>query len=284
MGTANPFRCFLFPRHRQRAFLPTFMATSEKKPAQENPLANIFINVLIPVLALSYLSKDPEFQQAIGKAVKPWHIGPVKALMVALVFPIGYGVWHFMKTKKANFFSALGLISVLLTGGLTIFLWNKDGTVKPNADVLFGLKEASIPLILGIAVIGSHFTNSPLLRVFLYSDSIFDIPKIESKVGELNAAEGYRKVLFRATLMFAASFFISTFLNFGLALYFLGDLDHTATNARELYNAQVAKLTGWGFAVIGVPILVFLFFTLRRLLKDLGSLTGLKDDEMMLPR
>ena len=260
------------------------MATSEKKPAQENPLANIFINVLIPVLALSYLSKDPEFQQAIGKAVKPWHIGPVKALMVALVFPIGYGVWHFMKTKKANFFSALGLISVLLTGGLTIFLWNKDGTVKPNADVLFGLKEASIPLILGIAVIGSHFTNSPLLRVFLYSDSIFDIPKIESKVGELNAAEGYRKVLFRATLMFAASFFISTFLNFGLALYFLGDLDHTATNARELYNAQVAKLTGWGFAVIGVPILVFLFFTLRRLLKDLGSLTGLKDDEMMLPR
>lgn len=260
------------------------MATSDKKSAQENPLANIFINVLIPVLALSYLSKDPEFQQAIGKAVKPWHIGPVKALMVALVFPIGYGVWHFMKTKKANFFSALGLVSVLLTGGLTIFLWNKDGTVKPNADVLFGLKEASIPLILGIAVIGSHFTNSPLLRVFLYSDSIFDIPKIESKVGELDAAEGYRKVLFRATLMFAASFFISTFLNFGLALYFLGDLDHTATNARELYNAQVAKLTGWGFAVIGVPILIFLFFTLRRLLKDLGTLTGLKDDEMMLPR
>ena len=94
------------------------------KDHQEHPLANILVNVLIPVLALSYLSKDPEFQRAIGKAVQPWHIGPVKALMVALAFPIAYGIRHFIKTRKANFFSALGLVSVLLTGGLTIFLWN----------------------------------------------------------------------------------------------------------------------------------------------------------------
>lgn len=260
------------------------MAAPNKPNTKEHPLANILINVLIPVLALSYLSKDPEFQQAIGKAVRPWHIGPVKALAVALVFPLGYGVWHFVKTHKPNFFSALGLVSVLLTGGLTIFLWNKDGTVKPHADVLFGLKEASIPFILGLAVIGSHFTNSPLLRVFLYSDSLFDIPKIERRVDEINGEDAYQKILFQATLLFAASFFLSTMLNFGLALYFLGDLDHTAANARELYNARIAKLTGWGFAVIGLPILVFLFFTLRRLLKSLGRLTGFQDEEMMLPR
>ena len=46
----------------------------------------------------------------------------------------------------------------------------------------------------------------------------------------------------------------------------------------------MAKLTGWGFAVIGVPILAFLFLTLRRLLGQLRGLTGLKDDELMLPR
>jgi hypothetical protein len=260
------------------------MATPEKSPHQDHPLVNILVNVLIPVLALSYLSKDPEFQQTIGKAVRPWHIGPFKALVVALAFPISYGAWHFIKTRRANFFSALGLASVLLTGGLTIFLWNQDGTVKPNAAILFGLKEASIPLILGIAVIGSHYTPSPLLRVFLYSDSIFDIPKIEQRVAETQNDARYQEILFRATLLFATSFFISTLMNFGLALYFLGDLDHAAANARELYNTRVAKLTGWGFAVIGLPILLFLFFTLRRLLKSLGKLTGFKDEELMLPR
>jgi hypothetical protein len=258
------------------------MATPAKQ--QEHPLANILINVLIPVLALSYLSKDPEFLQSIGKAVRPWHIGPVKALIVALAFPLGYGAWHFIKTRKPNFFSALGLVSVLLTGGLTIYLWNADGTVKPNAHVLFGLKEASIPLILGIAVIGSHFTPTPLLRVFLYNDSIFDVTRIERCVGENGKAVEYEGALWQATLWFAASFLLSTLMNFGLALYFLADLDHAAANARELYNERVAKLTGWSFAVIGLPMLGFMFLTLRRLLAGLGRVTGLKDDDLLLPR
>ncbi len=267
-------------RFTYRPLMPSPAASDPK----DHPLANILVNVLIPVLALSYLSKDPEFQQAAGAAVHPWHLGPVKALMVALVFPAAYGLWHFARTRKANFFSALGLVSVLLTGGLTIFLWNGDGTVKPHAALLFGLKEASIPLVLGIAVIGSHFTSSPLLRVFLYSDSVFDIPHIERRVAESGSGDRYRKILLEATLLFATSFFISTLMNFGLALYFLGGLDHTAANARELYNARIAKLTGWGFAVIGVPVLLFLFFTLKRLLGRLGALTGLKDGELLLPR
>lgn len=254
------------------------------KNHQEHPLANVLVNVLIPVLALSYLSKDPEFQRAIGKAVQPWHIGPVKALMVALAFPIAYGIRHFIKTRKANFFSALGLFSVLLTGGLTIFLWNEDGTIKPNGDVLFGLKEASIPLILGIAVIGSHFTSTPLIRTFLYSDTMFDIARIEKEIDAHNARPEYIKIIFQATLLFAASFFISALLNFGLAVHFLGDLDPSAPNARVLYNGQVAKLTGWGFAVIGLPMLIFLFITLRRMITQLSRLTGLKEEEIMLPR
>jgi hypothetical protein len=249
------------------------------KPAQEHPLANIFINVLIPVLALSYLSKEPGAAEA-----KAWHIGPLYALFVALAFPIGYGLWFFVKTKKMNFFSALGLFSVLLTGGLTLFLWNKDGTVKENAAVLFGLKEASIPFVLGFAVIASHWSKTPLLRTFLYSDSIFDITKIESKVNELGKQVEYQKVLLSSTILFGMSFFISTFLNFGLAMYFLGDLDHTAVDAREIYNEKVAKVTGWGFVVIGLPIMVFLFFTLRKLLGGLRDLTGFKDEELMMPR
>ena len=264
-----------------------FLMTTQKeapKPAQEHPLANILINVLIPVLALSYLSKDPAMQEMLGKSAKFWHIGPVKALFVALAFPICYGVWFFAKTKKMNFFSGLGLFSVLLTGGLTLFLWNKDGTVKEHAAVLFGLKEASIPFVLGIAIIASHWSKTPLLRTFLYSDSLFDINKIEKKVAELGKETEYRKVILDATLLFAGSFLLSTLMNFGMAMWFLGDLDHTAPDARELYNAQVAKVTGWGFVVIGVPIMLFLFLTLRKLLKGLHRVTGLEDEQLMMPR
>lgn len=265
-------------------FLPSIAAMSESHPPREHPLANILLNVIIPVLILSYLSKDPALQEKLGKLAKPWHIGPFKALVTALALPIGYGVWHFVKTRRGNFFSVLGLISVLLTGGLTLYLWNQNGTVKSNAGLLFGLKEAVIPLVLGIAILTSHRSTSPLIRVFLYNNSIFDIPKIETRIAEVAAQADYDRLLFGATKLFAASFFLSSLMNLCLAQWFFRGFDATAIDALETYNAIIAKVTGWGFAVIGLPILVFLFFTLRRLLKGLGVLTGFKDEELMLSR
>lgn len=257
---------------------------SPTQSSKEHPLANILINVVIPVLILSYLSKDPDLQVRLGKVARPWHIGPLWAMIIALAMPLAYGVWHFVKTRKGNFFSALGLISVLLSGGLTLYLWNKDGTVKPNAGILFGLKEALIPLALGVAILTSHRSPTPLIRVFLYNDSIFDIPKIEKRVAQISAQGDYAKLLLGATKLFAASFFLSSLMNLALAQWFFHGFDATAIDALEKYNAIIARVTGWGFAVIGVPILVFLFFTLRSLLKGLGKITGFKDDELMLPR
>ncbi len=257
---------------------------TEKKAPQENPLANILINVIVPVLVLSYLSKDPDLQMKLGKAVQPWHIGPAKAMVLALALPLGYGIWHFIQTRKGNLFSAIGFISVLLSGGLTLYLWNKDGSVKPNAGLLFGVKEALIPLVLGIVILTSHRSANPLIRTFLYNDSLFDISKIEQRVAEISAQVGYDKVLLNATKLFSASFFLSALMNLGLAQWFFSGFDEKAVDALEKFNAIVGKITGWGFAIIGVPILFFLFFTMRRLMKNLEKLTGLKDSELMLPR
>jgi len=251
---------------------------------QEHPLANILVNVIVPVLVLSYLSKDPAIQAQLGKSVRPWHIGPLYAMLVALALPIGYGIYAFVKTRKFNVFSALGFISVLLTGGLTLYLWNKNGSVKENAGLLFGLKEASIPLMLGVAVLASAKSAAPLLNVFLYNDSIFDIPKIEKSVTAQSQSGPYRALLDHATKLFALSFFVSSLMNLGLALWFFRGFNHVAPDALETYNAIIGKLTFWGFVVIGVPILAFLFLTLKYLLAGLRRITGLGDDDLMLPR
>ena len=257
---------------------------AEPKRKDEHPLANILINVLVPVMILSLFSKDPELQEKLGKAVRFWNLGPVKAIVIALALPIGYGLWYFVKNRKPNFFSGLGLLSVLLTGGLTLYLWNKDGSVKDNAGLLFGIKEALIPLVLGVAILFSQRTATPLIRVFLYNDSIFDIPRIEARVAEMAVQSGYARLLAGATWLFAASFFVSAAMNVVLARWFFRGFDARAVDALEVYNSIIAKITGWGFAVIGVPILFFLFFTLMRLLAGLRRLTGLTDHEMMHPR
>lgn len=258
------------------------MSEIDAQAPKENPLLNIAVNVLIPISSLSLLSKDPN----LVDDAKWFHVGPVWALVIALAFPLGYGIWFLLKHRKMNFFSILGLVSVILTGGLTVFLWNEDGSVDASAPILFGLKEASIPFILGLAVFASHWTKTPLLNTFLYNDQIFDVKRIESAVAEKGEKPAYRKLLFQCTLIFAGSFLISTVMNFYLAQHFLGPdkVDYTAADARDLYNKAVARITGWGFLVIGVPIMGILILCWVYLLKGLRRITGLANDALIMPR
>ena len=249
--------------------------TSNAAPPQENPFANIIINVLAPVLILSYLSKEGD---------ELWHIGPMWAMFVALIIPIGYGLWHYFKFRQMNVFSLVGLFSVILTGVITIYLWSGGEGVRKNAALLFGIKEAVQPLILGSLLLITHKMSKPLFNVFLYNDTIFDVSRIEAAITERGFKTNYKKLLWRSTLLFFGAFLISSVINLGLAYYFLGDLNPMSDNWRELYNNDVAKITGWGFVVIGVPILVVGVCILWYLVTGLKRLTGLETEMILQAR
>jgi len=250
--------------------------TSVAKKEQENPLLNIIINVLAPVLILSYLSKEGH---------KPYHIGPMKAMVVALALPIGYAIWHFIKTRKLNVFSVVGFLSVLLTGVITLYIWSDDSPEhRAKAGFFFGMKEAIQPLILGSLFLITHRSKTPLFNTFIYNDSIFNLKKIEHVVSSQNKHDEYRALLWMSTLLFFGSFLISSGLNFWLANYFMGDLDPHAADWKELYNADVAKITGYGFLVIGAPLLVIGGFIIFKLISGLKSITQLDIEELLHAR
>lgn len=238
---------------------------------QDTPLANIMWNVLIPVVALSFLGKNGD---------KFWNIGPIWGMLVAVSLPVIYGVHHLIKTKKPNFFSILGVVSILLTGGIAIMAYQDNGTVDEQAPLWFALKEAAIPFVFGITILISHWTKTPLVRVFLYNPDFFNIPVIEKRVEEKGKTLEYKKLIFTGTLLLAGSFLISMVMNYFLAMYFL----QGNTGSQEDFNDGVAKLTGWGFAVIGVPMLVILMITMWKFVSGLRNLTGMDNEEILLPR
>ena len=82
-------------------------------------------------------------------------------------------------------------------------------------------------------------------------------------------------------MIFAGSFFISATLNWFVAQYFLSDIDYTASDSLALYNAAIAKITGWGFVVIGVPAIIISCLALWYLIQQLKKLTGLSIDEVL---
>jgi hypothetical protein len=241
------------------------------KKQQDNPLANIMWNVLIPIVALSFLGKNGD---------KFWHVGPIMGMLTAVSLPVIYGIHHLIKTKKPNFFSILGVVSILLTGGIAIMAYKDNGTVDAEAPLWFALKEAAIPFVFGVTILISHWTKTPLVRVFLYNPDLFNIPAIEKRVEEKSNTAGYKKLIFSGTLLLAGSFFLSMVMNYFLAMLFLKD----ETGSQEAFNDGVAKLTGWGFAVIGIPMMVILMITMWRFVSGLRKLTGMDNEEILLPR
>ena len=77
------------------------MQKTSAAAAPENGLFNLVFNILFPILILKYLSD---------------RIGALPTLVLALAFPVGYGIYDGLKRKKANVFSILGMTNVLLTG------------------------------------------------------------------------------------------------------------------------------------------------------------------------
>lgn len=247
------------------------MSTPDK---QENPLANIIINVLAPTIILSYLSKDQG---------KPWHLGPTLAMIVALSLPFAYGIWHFVKHKKLNIFSCVGLGAILLTGLITIYLWSNEAA-KQHVALIFGVKEAIQPLILGSLFLITHRTATPLFRTFIYNENIFDIQRIEREVANQERRPDYESLIWKSTLLFFGSFCISAALNLGLSFFFLADLQPTTSDWHTIYNQQVGKITFWGFAVIGAPLMIIGGYILFQMINGIKKITGMETEHIMIPR
>jgi intracellular septation protein A len=137
-------------------------STKQKPQQQSGFFGNLVFNIAIPVLVMSYLSSDE-------------YLGPAWSVIVALAFPLGFGLYDLKKTKKVNGFSILGIISVLLTGGISL--------LKLPAEYM-AIKEAAIPAIIGVAVLITQFGHKPLVKMLILNDQIIDWDKLNASLQE----------------------------------------------------------------------------------------------------
>lgn len=217
---------------------------------KENGFLNLLINVIIPSVILMKLSK-------------PEHLGQVNSLILALIFPIGYGLWDFITHRKFNFISALGLLSVLLTGGIGLFELDKKWMV---------IKETSIPLIIGIVVFGSQYTKYPLVRTFL--KQIFDIEKIDAEFEKVGKKDLFEEKVATSGIWLSSTFFISAALNYILAVRILKGEPGSVE-----FNESLGEMTALSFPVISIPMMIIVGFIFFHLIKLIKSNTNMELEE-----
>lgn len=217
----------------------------QKLSRRKNLFWNIAINVVAPVLILTQFSNDK-------------FLGPVWGLVVALAFPTIYGLWEFRKARKVNFFSALGFVSILLTGGIGLLQLENRWIV---------VKETSVPLLIAIAVLISARTRHPLVRTFFAE--ILDLEKIDAAFTDHGHAGQFAKKLTNSNYFLAGAFLLSAMLNMILALVIMKSDPGTIA-----YNAELGRMTALSYPVIVLPTMVILVFTIYYLIGNIKQQTG----------
>lgn len=210
--------------------------------------------ILIPTMILKKLSGAEQ-------------LGSTWALVVALSFPIAWGIYEFIQSKKIKFIPALGFVSILLTGGI--------GLLGIDSKYI-AIKEAAIPLAIGIATLLTANTKKPLVKMFLYNDMVIEVDKVDDALEQRNARNGFEKVMKNATWMLAGSFFLSAILN-----YLLAKIIVTSPSGTEAFNSQLGSMNLWSYPVIVLPCTVVMIFAMFYIFKQIKKLTGLSLEDII---
>ncbi len=224
-------------------------------PKKENLFVNLIVNIVIPTLILTKLSSDE-------------YLGPTLSLIIALAFPLGYGLWDYQQRRKWNLFSILGLISVLLTGGISL--------LQLDAKYI-AIKEAAIPGILAVATIISMYTPFPLVKSILLNESVLRLEKINQALAEHNNQAQFDKTLMNASYLVALSFVVSSVLNYVLAKWIV-----VSEPGSVEYTQELGKLTAWSYPVIVVPAMLILIGAMFYLFRSITKLTKLELEDILV--
>ncbi|BBM64501.1 hypothetical protein VYA_15410 [Vibrio alfacsensis] len=188
------------------------------------------------------------------------------ALIVALLFPIIYGGMDLIRNKKFNFIAALGFVSVLLTGGI--------GLLELDTRWL-ALKEALIPGLIGLAVLGSTFTRYPFMQKMLLNDTILNLTLIKERLIENGRTEEFERCLMSSNYLFASTFAFSSAMNYFLATWIV-----TSPAGTAAFNEELGKLTLYSYPMIAIPSMLMMFGIFYYVWRQIRALTSLETEQI----
>ncbi len=216
---------------------------------KNNPLIELLITIVIPSVILMKFSGPEE-------------LGSVNALLLALAFPLVWGLRDLLMHRKVNLFALLGLVSILLTGGI--------GLLQLDTQWL-AIKEAAIPALIGLAVAISAYTPHPLIRVLLFSPTLMDVERIQTNLEQRGNRAAFEVRLRIATWMLSGSFLFSAIMNYILAIWVV-----TSPTGTAAFNEELGRMTLLSYPVIALPATLIMAAVLYYLSRAIHQLAGLK--------
>ena len=230
---------------------PVMTATDTHKP---RPLMDLLVSLVIPSVILMKFSGDE-------------NLGASTALIVALAFPLSWGMLELFKHRHFNFIALLGLVSIFLTGGI--------GLLELDPQWL-AVKEAAVPGLIGIAVLLSTYTRYPLIRTMLYNPKFINVETIRQRLDERGNSNAFETRLQNATYLLSSAFLFSSVMNYILARTIV-----TSPAGSAAFNEELGQMTLLSYPVISIPAMLMMMGILYYLWRTISGLTGLTLEEIL---
>ena len=222
---------------------------------QPRPMIDLLLSIIIPSVILMKFSAAE-------------YLGASNALIVALGFPLSWGLFELLKYQKFNFIAVLGLISVLLTGGI--------GLLQLDPQWL-AIKEAAIPGLIGIAVLISTYTPYPLIRTLLYNPKLIHVDKVRQKLDEYGNSLVFENRLQNATYLLSGTFLFSSVMNYALAKWIV-----TSPAGSAAFNEELGQMTLLSYPLIAIPSTLMMMAIFYYLWRTIHAGTGLRLAEILV--
>jgi hypothetical protein len=206
------------------------------------------LTLVVPALILMKLS-DPE------------RLGALPALLLALAFPLVWGIRDLIRSRKLNLFATLGLVSVGLTGGI--------GLLQLDNQWL-AVKEAAIPGMIGLAVIVSGQTRYSLIHALLLNPKLIDVARIQQQVSMRGTTQIFETRLRTATWLLGGTFFFSAAMNYLLATWIV-----TSPAGSPAFNEELGRLALLSYPMIAIPSMLMMMAVLYYLVRTIRILAGI---------
>lgn len=227
---------------------------AEQEPKQR-PLIDLLVSIVIPSVILMKFSG-------------PEQLGATKALILALAFPIGWGLYELISQRKKNWIALLGVVSVLLTGGI--------GLLKIDAGWL-AVKEAAVPSVIGLGVFIAHKLGYPVIRKLLLNPKVFQVERIEGELEKRGNRQQFETRLDNANYLFAGTFVFSAIMNYVLAKWIVQSESGTTA-----FNEELGRMTLLSYPMIAIPSMIMMMGIFWFLWRTIRKLTGLTLEEIMI--
>jgi len=229
--------------------------TSDSTPEYKSrPVIDLLFSVVIPSVILMKFSGEND-------------LGATQALLMTLYFPLSLGLHGLIKYRKFNYIALLGLISVLLTGGI--------GLLQLDTQWL-AIKEATIPALIGIAVLVSTKTPYPLIKTLIYNPKLLHIDDISKRLEKMGNTAIFETRLLNATYLLSCTFFFSAVMNYILAKWIV-----TSPTGSTEFNQQLGQMTLLSYPMIAIPSMLMMMAIFYYLWRTIHGLTGFRLEEII---